>query len=88
MNVVEWCWYRALSKLLEYPRVPYTRADPYRLYEELMSDGCSNWGRHVVFVDWLSGTFGKEAGRAIWQHIRKSRKGEATNHEKILESSV
>ena len=60
MNVVEWCCYRALSKLLEYPRVLYTRADPYRLYEELMSDGCSNWGRHVVFVDWLAGTFGEE----------------------------
>ena len=48
MWLVEWCLYRALSKLVVYQSVPYTRANTYAIYD-MMADGRENWGRHVVY---------------------------------------
>lgn len=88
MKVIEWYWYRLLSKLLAYPRVSYTPANPFQVFETMRSDGRDHWGRRVVFVDWLTGTFGEEAGRTIWLHIREPSPTESGNDEKILESPV
>ena len=55
---VEWLMYRALAKLLCPQCVPYILVNPYELFDTMMSDGKGNWGRRVLFVDWLAGTFG------------------------------
>ena len=37
MKVIEWYWYRMLSKLLVYPCVSYTPANPYQVFETMRS---------------------------------------------------
>ena len=62
--------YQALAKLLSPQCVPYTSANPYEVFDRMMSDGKDNWGRHVMFVDWLARTFRERVGQLIWFHIR------------------
>ena len=86
MNLLEWYWYRWLAKWMVYSPVPYTPADPVQVFNSMRADGVDHWGRRLVFVDCLIGTFGEDAGRSIWLHIRESgsRKGEKHG----MESSV
>ena len=88
MKVIEWYWYRWLAKWLVYSPVPYTPANPFQVFETMRSDGRDHWGRRVVFVDWSTGTFGEEAGRTIWLHIREPSSRKLDKDEKILESPV
>ena len=87
MNLLEWYWYRWLSKWLTYTPVPYLPADPVQVFDQMRADGVDHWGRRLVFVDWLVRTFGEEAGRSIWLQIDASNPA-AEKHEKIMESAV
>ena len=86
--MIEWYLFRALSKVMTYPRVPYTPADPYLVFEEMRSDGRDHWGRRVVFVDWLAGVFGERVGQRIWIHIRTSEPGWRGSRHEGPESQV
>ena len=87
MNLLEWYWYRWLSKWLVYSPVPYIPADPVQVFDSMRSDGRDHWGRRLVFVDWLIGTFGEESGRSIWLHIRESNPPDSSKKDEV-ESSV
>ena len=65
--------------------VPYTRAKPWQVYDEMRADGGDHWGRRLVFADWLAGTFGEKAGRTLWLQIGEPNPP-AEKHE--MESSV
>ena len=69
MNSLQWYWYRWLAKWLSFCPVPYNKADPWRVYEEMKAHGGDHWGRRVVFTDWLAGAFGETTGRKIWLQI-------------------
>ena len=87
MKSLEWYWYRWLAKWLTFSPVPYIPADPLQVFDEMRADAADHWGRRLVFVDWLAGTFGEEAGRSIWLQIDASNPP-AEKHEKIMESAV
>ena len=87
MNSLEWYWYRWLAKWLTFSPVPYTRADPWQVYEEMRADGGDHWGRRLVLADWLAGTFGETAGRQIWLQIGES-PSNTKKDEDVMESAV
>ena len=87
MKSLEWYWYRWLAKWVTYTPVPYIPANPLQVYDEMRADGVDHWGRRLVFVDWLVGTFGEEAGRTLWLQIDAS-KPVGEKDEEIMESSV
>lgn len=39
-------------------RFDYESRDALGVYEELFGDGAQNWGREVVYVTWLTKSFG------------------------------
>ena len=87
MYSLEWYWYRWLAKWVTFSPVPYTRANPWQVYEEMRADGGDHWGRRLVLADWLAGTFGETTGRQIWLQIGEPHPP-AKKHEDIMESSV
>ena len=88
MNSLEWYWYRWLAKWLTFSPVPYNRADPWQVYEEMRADGGDHWGRRLVFANWLAGAFGETTGRRIWLQIGESPSNAQKDEEDIMESSV
>lgn len=55
---------RALMWLSPHP-IPNTPADPYAVFDAMTVDGHSSWGHTAVFIGWLDGVFGEEAGQHI-----------------------